>query len=411
MAAVNTVSTLDGLYKEVYGTSVVNLLPEFAILSREIKFKESEKIGEGYSVPVKLQYEHGFTYGASGDGAFTLNSSVAGVIKKAVVNSAQIVLRSQMDYEAAFKAVSSGKQAFMDATQAMVENMTESFAKRQEIAFLYGGTGLGVISADPVVSTDATIIMTDASWAGGIWVGMENCELDAYAGASKVNSNAALVIVSVDIPNKTIVVSGNASDLSALDAADVLYFRGAKGKECNGIDKLLTNTGSIYGIDASDYALWKSSSYDAAGAISMEKVLEAASQATVLGLKEDTLVLCSPSSWTDLNNDLAALRRTDSSYDSSKVSNGTKGIEYYGVNGKMEIVAHPMVKDGEAFILPVKRLKRVGSTEITFRRPGNPNSFFRELESSAGFELRAYSDQQLFNEAPGMSVKITGITH
>jgi hypothetical protein len=58
----------------------------------------------------------------------------------------------------------------------------------------------------------------------------------------------------------------------------------------------------------------------------------------------------------------------------------------------------------------MKRLKRVGSTDITFSRPGNKNSFFREIDASAGFELRSYCDQQLFLEAPAYATKITGIT-
>ena len=53
MATVNTVSTLDGLFKVVYGPGEVNLLPDFAIISRKVPFKESEKIGEDYITTVK----------------------------------------------------------------------------------------------------------------------------------------------------------------------------------------------------------------------------------------------------------------------------------------------------------------------------------------------------------------------
>ncbi len=414
MAAVNTISNLDGLFKVVYGPGEVNLLPDFAIISRKVPFKPSEKIGEDYRIPVKLQYEGGFTYGASGDGAFTLLSSVAGVIKKASVNSTQIVLRSQMDYESAFKASSASKQAFQDATQALVENMSESFAKRLEIAFLYGGSASGLGKIQTVTNVDATttdLTITEATWAGGIWAGMVGCTLDAYLSTTKQNSNAKYTVSKVTIGTRTIRVVGNATDIADIAANDFLVFEGAFGKELNGIDKLLTNSGSLYGIDAATYELWRSTEVDVAGAISMTKVLEACSQATVLGLKEDVLVLLSPASWTDLNNELAAQRRLDGSYSSMKIESGSEGITYYGVNGKMEIVAHPMVKDGDGFILPMKRLRRVGSTDITFSRPGNKNSFFRELENSAGFELRAYCDQQLFLEAPGMSVKLSGITH
>lgn len=411
MADVNTISTLDGLFKQVYGDGVVDLLPDFAIVSKRVPFRPTEKIGDSYVIPVKLQYEGGFTYGASGDGAFALNTAVAGKIAKAQVNASQIVLRSQLDYEAAFKAASAGKQAFQDATQALVENMMESFAKRQEIAFLYGGSGLGVLTSSTTNGSNKDLLITNATWAAGIWVGMKDTLLDAYtSGGSLVNTNATLVIVSVNISAKTITVSGNATDLAALAATNSLYFRGAKGKECTGIDQILVNTGTLFNISAASYELWKATSYNVAGPLSMSQVQLAVSLAVPLGLREDVVVMVAPKRWTALNNELMALRRFDDSYSMSKNENGSEGICYYGVSGKLEILAHPFIKEGEGFILPEKRIKRVGSTDITFRRPGNPNNIFREIDGAAGFELRAYTDQQPFIEAPGMCVKLTGIT-
>lgn len=409
MSTTNTTTSLDGLFKTVYGDSVLNLLPDFAILSRKVPFKPAEKIGQRFELPVKLQYEGGFSYGASGDGAFALNSAVAGKIARAQVDAAQIVLRSQIDYESAFKAVSGGKQAFQDATQALIENMMESFAKRQELAILYGQTGLGKISAVSV-STNATITFTAATWAPGIWVAMENSTFDCYNGSSKINTNAALTLVSVNLASSQIVVSGNSTDLGNLAATYDLYFQGGYGKEMNGLDKIMTNTGSLFNIDASVYELWKSTSYAVSGAISMSKTLLAAAQAVPLGLKESTMCMLAAKRWANLNNDLSALRRSDESYKSSGFENGVDGITYHGVSGDVVIECHPFVKEGEGFIVPDKRLKRVGSTDITFKRPGSSDRFFKEIENAAGFELRAYSDQQIFLEAPSYAVKLTGIT-
>jgi hypothetical protein len=92
---------------------------------------------------------------------------------------------------------------------------------------------------------------------------------------------------------------------------------------------------------------------------------------------------------------------------------GTNSLKFYGCNGgSLEVVNHPMVKAGEAFLLAPKRFKRVGSTDTTFQLPGvegqEPN-FFQELESSAGVRLRCYWDQALISTAPAKCVKITGI--
>ena len=54
---------------------------------------------------------------------------------------------------------------------------------------------------------------------------------------------------------------------------------------------------------------------------------------------------------------------------------------------------------------------RVGSTDMTFKRPSQGDEFFRDLENSAGYELRLYTDQALFCQAPGKSVIITNIVN
>jgi len=178
----------------------------------------------------------------------------------------------------------------------------------------------------------------------------------------------------------------------------------------SGVDTITTNVGTLFGLSAATYELWASTNYNSAGAISMEKLLLAAAGAVPLGLKEKTTTYLAAKRWANLNNDVAALRKSDESYKAAGFENGVEGITYHGVSGDMDIVCHPFVKEGEAFVLPDNRLKRVGATDITFKRPGNPNNIFREIDAQAGFELRAYTDQQIFCEAPAYAIKVVGIT-
>lgn len=64
-----------------------------------------------------------------------------------------------------------------------------------------------------------------------------------------------------------------------------------------------------------------------------------------------------------------------------------------------------------AYLLSMEDWSRVGSTDITFKRPGQGEEFFRDLENAAGYELRVYSDQAVFCCAPGRSVLITDIVN
>ncbi len=421
MAQYTDPSALDGLFKEVYGDDVISLVPESAKLVKSIPFVSSDKeLGNKYHQPVVLSNEHGITYAAADAGAFSLNNSVALTMKDAQVQGSQMVLRSSMSYDAAARA-SNSKKAFVKGTELLVENMLETMTKRLELQMLYGGSSGGLGNCDSSANSDATttvITLTSASWAAGIWAGAENAELDLYDGSSKKNTNAALVVSAVDLDGKTVTVTGNATDIAAIDtfiAADsddsaYLIWRGAYGAEMSGIDKIITNTGSLFGINAGTYNLWKGNSYAVSAAIAIGKVLAGVSRAVERGLDEDIVLYLNPVVFKDLNDDLAALRRFDSSFKEEGIA-GSKSIKYYGQNGIIDIQPHNCVKQSEAFSLPIKKARRIGAVDITFKRPGGGgDQMFRELSDKAGFELRAYTDQAVFIETPARCVKFTGIT-
>lgn len=408
MATVNDASAL---FKRVWGDGTLKAVPDFAKLQKEIPFSKREKLGDMYVQPVLLQHEHGFSYGSHGDGAFTLNASVAGAVQQAQIRGSMIVLRSQLSYEDVFKAVEQGPAAFEAAMGLVVENMQKSFAKRQELSFLYGQQGLGQVSGN----SSGVLTITDASWAPGIWSGMKDCILEAFDAqtASANQHNGDLTVSAVSYSAKTVTVTGTSSSVVANDH---LYFKGARTttalKECIGLDKIITtSSGTIFNISATSYELWRGQSRPVGGAISMLAVLNAASDASNLGLMEQAKLYLPVKRWNQLNSDQAALRRYGAY--SSKYENGAEGIVYHSTNGAIEVEAHPFVKEGEGFFLPnpSKRVMRVGASDISFRRPGMTDEIFRELVDNAGLELRAFSDQAIMITTPAHAVKLTGITN
>lgn len=407
MAVVNDASAL---FKRIWGDGTIKAVPDFAKLQKEVPFSKKEKLGDMYVQPVLLQHEHGFSYGSHGDGAFTLNASVAGAVKQAQIRGSMIVLRSQLSYEDVYKAVEAGPAAFEAAIGLVVDNMQQSFAKRQELAFIYGSMGIGKVSGN----SSGTLTITSASWAPGIWSGMKDSVLEAWTSqaASATQHNGDLTVSAVDYSAKTVTVTGTSSSVVA---DDHLYFKGARTstahKECYGIDRIITTTsGDMFNISTTSYELWRGQSRSVGGAISMLSALNAASDATNLGLMEKAKLYLPVRRWNQLNSDQAALRRYGAH--SAKFENGAEGIVYHSTNGAVECEAHPFIKEGEGFFLanPSKRMMRVGASDITFRRPGMTDEIFRELVDNAGFELRAFSDQAVLLTTPAQNVKLTGIT-
>jgi len=333
-----------------------------------------------------------------------------------------MLIRSQMSYEAAARA-SNDKKAFVKATSLMVKNMVNSMAKRLEISNLYGRTNLAKIDSQTGAGGSRDLSIAAAHWASGIWAGSEGMRLDCidtatHTGASALlNANAAVVIAAVDLSARTLSVTGNAADLSAIDAAIAagayLIPRGSLNNDVFGLDRIVSNTGSLYNIDASQYALWKGNVVNNSGvALSFAKILNALARAVERGLDEDVVCMLSPKTWANISTDQAALRRYDDSYKGAKLENGAVEYSFFGQNGRIDIVSSIYAKEGECFIFPPKLLKRIGAMDISFKMPGRPQEeFFLELTSNAGYELRAYTDQTLFAEAPAKLVKIENIVN
>ena len=406
--APNTVTTLNGLFKEVYGDDIAMLVPDGTKLQKEVPFVTKQKeLGNQYHQPVLLAYDHGFTFAGASAGAFTLNDTVAGVMKDASVTGSQIVLRAQLDYEAAARA-SRGRNAFVDATQLLFESMQKSMRKRLEVELLYGKKGLATVAS----YSAPTITVTTSEWAPGIWAGMEGASIDVYNGTTKRGTG---VISSIDLDARTITL---VATVSGTAGGDILYYAGAAvdgsgpDNEMAGVHQILSNTGTLFGVSASTYTLWKASSYAAgSAALSQAKINAAVAKAVAKGLDDDVILMVNPSTWGNLLTDQAALVRNKGQEIKNVVVNGAKSIEFFSQNGKIEVIPSIYVKEGMAFGLQKDTWKRIGAQDVSFKTPSMGDNIFLHIPTKAGFEIRCYTNQAIFSEAPGRNFLITGIVN
>jgi hypothetical protein len=402
-AGANTLDTLNGLFKEVYAKDIIELIPDGVKLLTKIPFaKKEQALGGFYHQPVVLGQEHGVTFAGAGDDAFTLEAPVAGQIKDAQVRGTQLVLRSVMGYASASRSSEGGAKAFKQATKFLVGNMLRSVTKKLEIEMLYGQVGYATVAS----TAGVVLSIPAAEWAPGIWAGAENMPIEIRNAAGSTVRGLAKVM-SVNFDNKSITLD---TMPAGVVATDVIWHKGAYSNEFAGIHKIITNTSTLFNIDASQYSLFKGNTYDAlSSALSFAKIQDAIAKAVEKGLDNDVMVVVNPSVWSDLLTDQAALRMTDSSYSTSVAENGSKEIKFHGQNGVIEIVPSIYCKQGYAYVISTDEMMRIGSTDVTFKRPGKGDEFFRELENAAGYELRCYTDQALFCHAPGKNVLITNI--
>ena len=297
---------------------------------------------------------------------------------------------------------SNSKKAFVKWSEQILGNMASSFNKRLEILHFYGSASLGTVAS----LSSQNITLTAASFAEGIWAGSEDMTIDVYQADGTVRQ-AGLVVASVDLATRVVTVTGTTTGIAS---TDTVHFAGHYGNEMSGLDKIITNTGSLFNISASTYNLWKGNSHAVGGALTFTAIQSGIGKGVVKGLDEKVTLYVHPNSFAALNTDLAAARSLDQSYRAKKVESGSEAIAFYAVNGEIEIVPSIYVKQGEAFAVPLKRFKRLGSSDVTMRMPGmTDEQLMLQLPSNAGYEMRLFYDGNCFSERPAWCVKFTGI--
>lgn len=418
MAGENTPTTLAAMFKVVYADKVAEMVPPWAILQNEIGFAAKAKLlGKYYSQPVALSHESGFTYNGTAGALATLNGPVQAAMEDAQVYGSELILQTRATYKALSQAASAGERAFKQTSSWLIKGMNDATRKRLEIAMLYGQSGLGTVSTvTDLGSSVAEIVITEATWAAGIWSGAEGSYIDSFTSTTK-NNTGTLQITKVNCDSRKLTVSYSGTIANDCAAADVLFFKGSNAgsssfNEMAGLQKQLTNTGSLFNINAGTYSLWAGNSVTVSGPLDFGVLQDATSKAVGKGLMSKVLCLVSPKAFARLATDQAAMRVFDGSYSSDKAKNGSKGITFFGANGEMEVKVHPMVKDGDAFVLPVSDIIRIGSVDLTFEVPSvEGEKFFTLVPNTNSVEFQCMADQAIFLEKPAHGVFLTGITY
>jgi hypothetical protein len=301
-----------------------------------------------------------------------------------------------------------------------VKSMTASHSKALELDLLFGQdlvNGLGIVESVTGSGTTRAVVLTPGSWSG-LWIGSKGMTLDVCASGSSTvlngtTDNLPITVVSIVIASRTINVSGTDSDgLDQIAAGVVLHARKASTAACFGLGAIAgTTTGNLFAL-SSDNEVWKASAYNVAGALNFPKVLDLMQQAWERGLEGKATFMLSGKAFGKLNISESALRKYDMSYKKSKAENGVERISFIGHFGEVELMPHRYCKDGDGFVYKAEELKRIGAYDGFKFDDGTPtDEIFTRLEGYNGYELRSYSDQALFPEAPSHIVRVYGITY
>jgi hypothetical protein len=414
--------TTQQIFKEQYvDNPEMNQVPMGLWFMREVPFDSRNREGGNYRYPAILRMPQGATYngGATLGTNFTLNGAIPGQTLQAFLQGCEYVFQEEVPYGFVSKSQDS-KQAFEPGMDLLVRMVVAKTAFDLEIMCLYGGGSIGACSVKGALAgLVATITISTATWAVGLWAAREGGQLDAYDPTlvTKRNTTGAITCGVVDFVAHTISMTFAAiGDHTALTVGDVFVPLGANGNWADGIDTIITEsaagTATVLGIPTATYGLWRSNTYAAGGALTFGILASAAAAAANKGgMQTELTALVSNWAWTDINNAQAALRMYTEQY-GGKFENGATELVYFGPNGKITIVPHACVKAGEAFLLDKPMLRRMGSSEPTFGLKGiDQDKFLMQVANKASFEFRRWADMGLASFRLCTHTKITGITN
>lgn len=411
MTTANSVAqTLSSNYKQTYGPKLETLVPDGVKVYKDVKLMLGEQQQGGqYNQPLAMALEQGISYGA-GDQVIALNAAVAGKLENAVITGCQMVGRAQFGWTVASRAAK-GPNYFIQGTEVVLRSLMLSMKKRAESEGFYGGDGLATVQS---VSGNV-ISLTQATFAAGMWVGMEGMPIDLYTNTPSNSgtfvTTCKVTAVTIDAtPYPTIAVD----NATGIVAGNVMFFKGAFGVESNGIKTILGLTsGNQFGIPIASYPdMLQGTQYNVGGVLSFAKVVKGLSKALPKGGEGSFKIYTHPESWQDLVNEGEAARTFGGDqWKPASLERGTEAIKFYSVAGMVEVVPSTYIKRGDSFaMLQDGSWKRIGSTDITMRVPGMENDqVFVPIADAGGFEVRCYKDFAWFCDRPAASVYYSGI--
>ena len=425
------------MFKKVYG-GAQDLVPEDYMLAKDIPFNEKQKVGDKYIEAAVLTNETGITFGGSGQDAFEINPAVAGVVKQVEVQPYVSVLPSLLPWATISRSVGAGEKAFYDATKFIVKNNIKSHAKFMEIVRLYGqatellgyvsyatatyrgvaftnGGGTLSVNGSNVTFTaglntsEKMILLAPGQFAAGIWVGLEGVIVQQVDANNVVVAEGKLK--GMDTEKGVLVVDFTPVAASSTTSHRLCFKGMADAKETMGVKKILSATGSLFGIPVSQYALWKGNHRILSNVkFTYERLqLVIADAVNRGGLDGEVTCYVNPYTWATIVTDQAAARSLDQSYKPGEVEQGFEAVRFHSQNGGIVVKSHRMIKEGDGLILKLDTWSRSGSAEVGFKVPGMDKDIIAPVENMAAYSFKSYSDQYVFCNQPATNMLLTGI--
>ena len=380
--ATTTMTTVDNILKEVYEAGGINdqLQSEVTALTRIERSSEgvTHEVGGKYvRFPVRIQRNHGI--GARNESEAlpiprTQGYADARVSLKYLYGSLQLTGPT-------FELADKNFQAFASVLDAEVNGVKEGL--RKDVARQTYGAPTGKLATTTSAGTTTTLVMLDAN-AQYLEVGMF---LDVFTSADAVRV-ADVEVTNISSDGTTTTVTFTPAAGLATASGDYATRDNSGGKEMNGFDSVIQNTGTLYNINSSTVPVWKSVVNSNGGtprAISEGLMIKLVDDIRKVGGGVPTVAFCGLGVRRAYFNLLVQQRRITNT---QEFAGGFKGLAFVTGAGEIPIVEDVDCQPNRMLFVNEKEIKLYNAGDWSFMNRDGSN--WNRIVTAAG-SFDAYS--------------------
>lgn len=410
-------------FKVKYGETVVEILPEETSMCKVFKYApESQQPGDSLKTSVQTANEHGVTFNNDGSG-FTLNAAIDSVIKQASLGGSEIAMRGRIPYATAAQSQNPGNgsngRAFFGAVELKMKYLAKAGDFWREIMTTYGcGTAsaaacnIGVVSASVSganLAAPQVVNITRATWNATIWMNLvPNALVDIYQTDGTTLRASGVTVTARDSTQNRVTLT-KAGSAAVVAATDIIVMPGALTKQCYGVQPILENTGTLFGIDAAAVPVWLPVQFNAAGQLTTSKIRGFGIRMSDNGQKDGGDLMVGTAAFGDLADECQNDQRVNDDREARIM--GPNTISVRTPCGQITVTKYMYMKQGLAmFVGKNVGAKRVGAQELAFDVANMKKFLETPVADAAAYELRMYGQNAPFLEKMAHCGIISGIT-
>jgi hypothetical protein len=399
--------------------------PFLEVLGKRIPFNgKLKRLGQSFNIPVVMQPPNGVTYIGKDPTASSLLAGRPMNIQEAIAYSYELDVMEQTPW-AVFDRMKGGESSVEAYMAILMLFLKRTAQTRKEVSMLLGQYGLGTVDSVTDNTTYATLVITAATWRGGLWWMLgPGATLDSFTSTTKNNGNGPLVLIGVNPTARSIDVSFSGVLASNITAGDVLYPEGAyDGTTHYDMPGLLVQnsntTGTSLGLSATTYKNWAANTAAVGGVFTEDAEEYYLGQLRNRGGKGKMTVYLPEPTWRDRVGQHGGKRVFDDSYTPNKQVAGEQEFDYSTkVYGRVEHELLSFLADSEVMLQIDDNCTVVGSRDtklgIPSRLGDDVDSEGTNLLHVAGTnygESYATHDLGVVQRMPSSAMVLTGVTH